>query len=318
MSARILCTARIFPETAALLAPVGGVAHPAGAAPWPRAELLARLREAEAVMAFMTDRVDAAFLDAAPRLRVLACALKGYDNIDVSACQARGVEVSIVPDLLTSPTAELAVALTLGLARHLRSGDAAVRAGFEGWRPELYGLGLDGAVVTILGLGALGSAIAARLAPFGCMLRGVDSAREAPGVVRLPIGAALREADIVIVALPLNAQTRGLIGAEMLRLLPPHALLVNIGRGSVVREADVLAALEAGRLGGYAADVFEMEDWALEDRPRAIPPGLLMHPATLFTPHLGSATLAARRAIEARAAANILDVLDGRAARDRI
>ncbi|WP_249732400.1 NAD(P)-dependent oxidoreductase [Roseococcus sp. SDR] len=269
-------------------------------------------------MAFMTDRVDDAFLDAAPRLRVLACALKGYDNIDVSACHARGVAVSIVPDLLTSPTAELAVALTLGLARHLRAGDAVVRAGFEGWRPELYGLGLDGAAVTILGLGALGAAIAARLAPFGCSLRGVDMARDVPGVVRMGLEDALRGADVVIAALPLTPATRGLIGAQALSLLPPHALLVNIGRGSVIREADVLTALEAGRLGGYAADVFEMEDWALEDRPRVIPPGLLAHPATLFTPHLGSATLAARRAIEACAAANILDVLQGGAARDRI
>lgn len=301
-----------------MLAPLGKVEHPADAAPWPCDELLARLGEAEAVMAFMTDRVDADFLAAAPRLRVLACALKGYDNIDVAACKARGVSVSIVPDLLTAPTAELAVALTLGLARHLRAGDAAVRAGFEGWRPELYGLGLDGAVVTILGLGALGSAIAARLAPFGCTLRGVDASREASRVQRMGLEEALTGADVVIAALPLAGATRGMLDAARLALLPPHALLVNIGRGSVVREADVLAALEAGRLGGYAADVFEMEDWALEDRPRTIPAGLLAHPGTLFTPHLGSATLRARRAIEARAAANILDVMQGKAARDAL
>jgi phosphonate dehydrogenase len=316
--ARILCTARVFPETRAMLAPFGPVVHPEGEAPFPRAALHAHLADAEAVMAFMTDRVDGAFLDAAPRLRVLACALKGYDNIDVEACRAREVAVSIVPDLLTSPTAELAVGLTLGLARRLREGDAAVRGGFEGWRPSLYGLGLDGAVVTILGLGALGSAIAARLAPFGCALRGVDPARELAGVQRLGLEEALAGADVVISALPLTPATRGLLGARALALLPPHALLVNIGRGSVVVEADVLAALEAGRLGGYAADVFEMEDWALEDRPRAIAPALLGHPATLFTPHLGSATVAARRAIELRAAANILDVLEGRPARDAL
>jgi phosphonate dehydrogenase len=292
--------------------------HPEGEAPWPLPALRAHLAEAEAVMAFMTDRVDQAFLDAAPRLRVLACALKGYDNIDVAACRARGVVVSIVPDLLTAPTAELAVALTLGLARRLREGDAAVRAGFAGWRPTLYGLGLDGATVAILGLGALGSAIAARLAPFGCVLRGVDPAREAPGVARMAIDDALLGADLVIAALPLTPKTRWLLDARRLGLLPPHALLVNIGRGSTVVEADVLAALEARRLGGYAADVFEMEDWALEDRPRAIAPALLAHPATLFSPHLGSATVAARRAIEARAAANIADVLEGRPARDAI
>jgi phosphonate dehydrogenase len=316
--ARILCTARVFPETRAALARFGEVAHPTTDAPWSAEELRTRLAEAEGVMAFMTDRVDAAFLDAAPRLRVLACALKGWDNIDAAACRARGVAVSIVPDLLTAPTAELAVALTLGLARHLRAGDSAVRAGFAGWRPMLYGLGLEGATVAILGLGALGAAIAARLAPFGCALRGVDPAREVPGVVRLPLEAALDGADVVIAALPLTPATRGLLDAARLALLPPHARLVNIGRGSTVVEADVLAALEAGRLGGYAADVFEMEDWALPDRPRAIAPGLLAHPATLFTPHLGSATVAARRAIEAAAAANIADVLEGRPARDAL
>jgi phosphonate dehydrogenase len=316
--ARIVCTARVFPGTRAALEPLGAVVHPEGEAPWPLPALRGHLAEAEAVMAFMTDRVDQAFLDAAPRLRVLACALKGYDNIDVAACRERGVAVSIVPDLLTAPTAELALALSLGLARRLREGDAAVRAGFAGWRPTLYGLGLDGATVAILGLGALGSAIAARLAPFGCVLRGADPAREAPGVARMPIEDALVGADLVIAALPLAPATRGLLDARRLALLPPHALLVNIGRGSTVVEADVLVALEARRLGGYAADVFEMEDWALEDRPRAIAPALLAHPATLFTPHLGSATVAARRAIEARAAANIADVLEGRPARDAI
>lgn len=316
--ARILCTARVFPETRARLAALGTVAHPEGEAPWPRPALHAHLHDALAVMAFMTDRVDADFLAAAPRLRLLACALKGHDNIDLAACRARGVAVSIVPDLLTVPTAELAVALTLGLARRLREGDAAVRAGFAGWRPSLYGFGLDGAAVTILGLGALGSAIAARLAPFGCALRGVDPARDAAGVLRMPLDDALTGAEVVIAALPLTPATQGLVNAGRLARLPPHALLVNIGRGSTVVEADVLAALEAGRIGGYAADVFEMEDWARPDRPRAIAPGLLAHPATLFTPHLGSATLAARRAIEARAAANIEDVLAGRPARDAL
>jgi phosphonate dehydrogenase len=318
VSARIVATARLFEETRALLAGSGTLDAPERDEPWTTEELHARLGHAEAVMAFMTDHVDAAFLDAAPRLRVLACALKGHDNIDVAAAKARGVVVSIVPDLLTSPTAELAAGLLIGLARRFREGDAAVRAGFSGWRPSLYGLGLDGARVTILGLGRLGGAIAARLAPFGCLLRGVDPVADIAGVQRLPFEAALDGADAVLAALPLTARTRGLLDARALALLPPQALLVNVGRGSTVDEAAVLAALEGGRLGGYAADVFAMEDWALADRPAAIAPALLAHPATLFTPHLGSATLAARRAIEARAAANIFDVLQGRPARDAI
>jgi phosphonate dehydrogenase len=306
VTARIIATARIFPETRAIVERAGTVLHPDGDEPWDAETLRSALAGAEAMMAFMTDRVDAALLDAAPRLRVLACALKGADNIDMEACRVRGIAVSIVPDLLTSPTAELAVGLAIGLARQIRAGDAAVRGGFRGWRPRFYGLGLDGATVAILGLGQLGQAIAARLLPFGCRLRGVDPANDAPGVERMALEPALKGADLVIVALPLTLETRGLVGREALACLPPGALMVNIGRGSTVDEEAVVEALKAGRLGGYAADVFAMEDWALPDRPDAIPRALLDEPRTLFTPHLGSAAVAARRAIEAEAALNIL------------
>jgi phosphonate dehydrogenase len=306
VTARIVATARIFPETRALLERAGTVLHPVGDEPWDKDRLRTALAGAEAMMAFMTDRVDAALLDAAPHLRVLACALKGADNIDIEACRARGIAVSIVPDLLTVPTAELAVGLAIGLARNIRAGDAAVRREFRGWRPTLYGLGLDGATVAILGLGRLGKAIAARLLPFGCRLRGVDPENDAVGVDRMALEPALMGADLVIVALPLTAGTLGLVGRDALACLPRGALMVNIGRGSTVDEEAVVEALRTGRLGGYAADVFAMEDWALPDRPRSIPRQLLDDPRTLFTPHLGSATTTARRAIETEAASNIL------------
>lgn len=316
----ILATARIFPETRAALEALGTVEANAGIEPWPEAERRARAARATALLAFMTDRVDEAFLAAAPDLRIVACALKGADNFDLAACRARGVAVSLVPDLLTAPTAELAIGLAIGLGRHLRAGDAAVRGGgFEGWRPVLYGQGLDGATVAVLGLGSLGAAIAARLAPFGCRLLGVDPARAAPpGVEAVPLDAALEAADLVIAALPLTPGTLHLLDAPRLARMRPGALLVNIGRGSTVREAAVAGALAAGHLGGFAADVFELEDWALEARPRAIDQRLLAHPRTLFTPHLGSAVEGVRRAIELRAAANIADVLAGREARDRV
>lgn len=316
----ILATARIFPETRAALEALGTVEANAGTEPWPEAERRARVARATALLAFMTDRVDADFLAAAPDLRIVACALKGADNFDLAACRARGVAVSLVPDLLTAPTAELAIGLAIGLGRHLRAGDAAVRGGgFEGWRPVLYGQGLDGATVAVLGLGALGAAIAVRLAPFGCRLLGVDPARAVPpGVEAVPLDAALEAADLVIAALPLTPGTLHLLDAPRLARMRPGALLVNIGRGSTVREAAVADALAAGHLGGFAADVFELEDWALEARPRAIDQRLLAHPRTLFTPHLGSAVERVRRAIELRAAANIADVLAGREARDRV
>lgn len=275
-----------------------------GPEPWPAGELRARAGEADGLLAFMTDHVDEAFLAACPRLRMIGCALKGADNFDLAACQRRGVVVSVVPDLLTAPTAELAVGLLIGLGRHVRLGDALVRSGgFAGWRPILYGAGLDGATVGVLGFGRVGQAVAARLQGFGCRLLGHDAGTPAPpGVTAMPIEELLPVADALVLGLPLTPATRHVLDAKRLASLPAHALVVNVARGSLVDEAAVAAALEAGRLGGYAADVFAMEDWALPDRPREIPPALLAHPRTLFTPHLGSAVAQVREAIEMAAA----------------
>jgi phosphonate dehydrogenase len=298
VTARIVLAAKPFAETVALLSPLGNVAAPDEGV-WEGEELAGRLGRAEALMAFMTTRVDAALLARAPHLRIVAGALKGADNLDREACAARGVAVTVVPDLLTAPTAELAIALALGLARQLVAGDRMVRAGHPGWRPVLYGLGLAGARVAILGQGALGRAIADRLHPFGCDLRRFD--RDGP-----PLATVLHGADLVIAALPLTPATRGMLGRDKLALLPAGALLVNVGRGSTVDELAVAEALAAGTLGGYAADVFAFEDLSLSDRPPGVPDALLAMPdRTLFTPHLGSATRAARRAIEAEAAAAI-------------
>lgn len=291
-----------------------------GPEPWPRAELLRRAADADALLCFMTDRIDHAFLEACPRLVAIACALKGADNFDLEACRARGIAVSVVPDLLTAPTAELAVGLLIALGRNVLAGDRLVRSGrFAGWRPTLYGAGLDGATVGLIGLGAVGRAVAARLAGFGCRLMGHDPARNPPaGIVPAPLEALLVASDAVVLALPLTPATRHLIGARTLPLLAPHALVVNVARGSLVDEEAVAETLEAGRLGGYAADVFALEDWALPDRPRAIPPRLLAHPRTIFTPHLGSAVATVRERIEAAAVASLRAFFTGEAMPGRL
>ena len=323
MTHEIVVTHRVFPETAALLAQSGTVRAPSGdrlAAP----ELTEALATAEAAMVFMPDRVDAAFLAAAPRLRIVAAALKGYDNIDVEACTARGVWLSIVPDLLTVPTAELTVGLVIGLARHLRAADAHVRGGtFSGWTPRFYGLSIENGTVGIVGMGAVGQAVVRRLRGFGCRLLYCDERPLGPEAVALGIEgrtleALLADSDIVVLCLPLDDATIHLLDAARLARMRPHALLVNPARGSLVDEVAVADALVAGRLGGYAADAFELEDLSRADRPRAIPPALIAHPNTLFGAHIGSATLTARKAIEARAAGNILDALAGRPPRDAI
>jgi phosphonate dehydrogenase len=149
---KIVVTARVFPETLELLARWGVVRANDAAEPWSREQLLREARDATAMLSFMSDSLDAAFLDACPRLRVVACALKGYDNYDVRACTERGVWLTTVPDLLTEATAELAVGLMLAVSRHIVLGDAEVRAGrFRGWRPQLYGRSIYQSVVGILG-----------------------------------------------------------------------------------------------------------------------------------------------------------------------
>jgi phosphonate dehydrogenase len=278
-----------------------------GPEPWSSNTLHQNLADADGLMAFMTDRVSAETLAAAPRLKVIACALKGYDNFDLQACKQSGVRVSYVPDLLTEPTAELALGLAIAAGRNIMAGDAKVRVGFQGWRPNLYGKGLHGSVASVIGLGAVGLAIAERLQGFGCSkVLGVDLHSRRMFVQQVSLLEAFAQSDFVFLALPLSPHTRHLIDAALLRHAKPHMVLVNVGRGSVVRESDVADALIGGHLGSYAADVFELEDWGLDDRPRDIDARLISHPATVFTPHLGSAVKNVRLAIEEQAAAHLL------------
>src|SRR5919106_6595313 len=126
---------------------------------WSRAEVLARACEADGLVVCMADRVDAELLAACPRLRVVSGVFKGHDTIDLAACVRRGVQVTVLPELLTAPTAELVVGLTLALRRRLVEGDAWVRSGrHAGWRPRFYGSGLAGGTVGIIGVGRVGRA----------------------------------------------------------------------------------------------------------------------------------------------------------------
>jgi phosphonate dehydrogenase len=288
--------------------------------PWQTSELAEHLSTATAMMGFMTDRVDATLLKQAPRLKIVACALKGFDNYDVAACTQQGIWVSIVPDLLTEPTAELALGLAIALGRHVRLGDQQLRTqAFEGWRAQFFGQGLHNSTAAIIGLGLVGQAIAQRLTGFGCQsLLSVDPKTSVHGVTPCTLTYALQHADYVFVAVPLTTESVNLIDRVELAECKQSLLLINVGRGSVVNEQAVADALESGCLAGYAADVFACEDWALSDRPQVIEPRLLAHPATVFTPHLGSAVRSVRLAIEQRAADNIIAVLSESAPPDAI
>lgn len=310
---RVVVTNRIHAPVRDLLSQTFALDVNEGDEPWDAQRLQERAFGCVAMMAFMTDHVDEGFLDACPSLRMIACALKGADNFDMAACRARGVEVTLVPDLLTAPTAELAIGLMIALGRNILAGDAHIRSGaFAGWRPKFYGMGLDGACVGIVGMGAVGRAIAHRLRPFRCMLTYCDPnplpahEEDATGVSRRDMGTLLEASDFVLLAAPLTAATRHMINRNTLARMKKGALLVNAARGSLVDEAAVADALWEGKLGGYAADVFECEDWAQPDRPAGIVRRLLDHPSTAFTPHIGSAVSKVRLEIEMSAAKDII------------
>jgi phosphonate dehydrogenase len=285
-------------------------------ATWDWTRLVSECQSADAMLAFMTDRVDDGFLTACPHLRVIGCALKGYDSFDIDACTRHGVVVSIVPDLLTEPTAELAIGLLIGLARNILAGDRHVRSGaFAGWRPILYGKGLYDSTVGILGMGAVGKAIARRLSGFECHVRYFDP--KGPVLAASPAEAVsfhalLAGSDFIVVAAPLHHGSHHLIDRDAICHMRRDVRIVNVGRGSVVDEGAVAEALVADRISGYAADVFEFEDWALPGRPAAIDPRLLESSSrTLFTPHLGSAVDATRCEIVRSTARGILQGLFG-------
>lgn len=291
---------------------------------WSRERVLAGARESDAMMAFMPDTVDEGFLEQCPRLKIVAAALKGPDNFDIEACTRRGVWFTLVPDLLTVPTAELAIALLLGITRRVLQGDDHVRSGmFRGWRPELYGCGLTGRTLGIIGMGAVGRAIAQRAAAFGIRVLYTDPVEAVlpPTVMaeRADLVSVIARSDFLMPLTHLNRDTCRMIGATALASMKPGAYLVNVGRGSLVDEAAVADSLASGHLGGYAADVFEMEDWALMSRPRTINAALLADRArTLFTPHIGSAVDEVRQAIAMEAALNIADALEGRRPRGAV
>ncbi len=319
MSPRVVLTHWVHAEVIDLLRGSCDVVPNPGRETLPRRELIRRARDAQAIMVFMPDSVDEAFLRECPHLRILAGAFKGYDNIDVSACTNRGVWVTVVPDLLTVPTAEIAVGLVIGLGRNILEGDRLVRRGiFNGWRPVLYGKGCAGQRAGIVGMGAVGQAIAVRLAALDMRILYSDPVPVKPvmekrlRLARVDIDQLLQSSDFVVLSVPLSAETHHMIDEERIAQMKPGACLINVGRGSVVDEHAVVRAIRSGRLSGYGADVFEMEDLSRRDRPRKIPKGLLSEPTkTVLTPHLGSAVDEVRLKIELEAAANILEALAG-------
>jgi glyoxylate reductase len=283
-----------------------------GIDPPPREALLAGISGADGLLSLLTDRIDAALFEATPGLRIVSQMAVGYDNIDLEAATARGIVVTNTPGVLTETVADLTFALILGFARRLVGGEAIVREGrWPPWRPaDFLGRDVHGATLGIVGLGAIGLAVARRARGFGMRIlytsRERKPAAEAElGVEWRDLDSLLREAEYVSLYVALTPETRGLIGERELALMRPDAVLVNTARGPVVDQDALVTALKAHRIGGAALDVFTTEPVPPDDP-------LLACDNLLVAPHVGSATVATRTRMADLAVDNLIAFFEGR------
>jgi glyoxylate reductase len=277
--------------------------------PWSEVELREAVRDRDAVLCLLTDRIGAKVFDAAKDCRLFANLAVGFNNIDIAEATRRGILITNTPGILTEATADLAWALILGIARRVVEGDAEMRSGrYAGWGPN-YMLGGDvtGATLGLVGPGRIATATARRAAGFRMRLiyhgRRASPELEALGATFRTLDDLLRESDFVSLHVPLNADTKHLINARALGLMKPTAYLINTSRGPVVEESALVDALRAGRIAGAGLDVYENEPKMAE--------GLASCPNTLLLPHLGSATIATRAAMSRMAAENVIAFLQG-------
>ena len=277
----------------------------------PREEVLRRVKDKEALICLLTEKVNDELLQAAPKLKIAANVAVGFDNIDVAACTKRGVVATNTPGVLDETTADFAWTLLMAMARRLLEGDALARSGnWKGWDlDQLVGTDVWGKTLGIVGFGRIGKAMARRASGFQMKVIYTDAVRAAPnvekelGVEFREMNALLAESDFISVHTPLLPETRGLFNAQKFERMKRTAFLINTSRGPVVDEGDLVAALESGKIGGAALDVFEKEP--------TIHPGL-RRANVVLAPHIASASLETRTKMACMAAENVVALLQGR------
>jgi gluconate 2-dehydrogenase len=274
-------------------------------------ELRASLRDHDLIIPSIGDRYQAdVFADVpAPRAKILANFGVGFNHLDPAAARAAGVEVTNTPGAVTDATADIALTLILATARRAGEGERLLRAGkWIGWKPtQMLGGHVTGKRVGIIGLGRIGKAIAKRC-HYGFDMEVVFHNRSTvadPGLParQVPFAEAMA-ADFVVVVVPGSAATHHLINAAALAHMRPHAYFINVSRGDVVDEAELVAALQAGQLAGAGLDVYEFE-------PK-VHPGLLAMENVTLLPHLGTAALEVREAMGMMALENAIACAEGR------
>ena len=256
-----------------------------------RSALLPALADADAVLIRSATTIDAEALAAAPRLKVVARAGIGLDNVDVPAATARGVLVVNAPQSNIITAAEHAIALLMSVARQIPAAHATMAAG-EWKRSSFSGVEIADKTVGVVGLGRIGQLFAARIAAFDTTVIAYDPylqpARAAAlGVQLVDLPTLLREADIISIHLPRTPETLGLIGAAELATVKPNVLIINAARGGLIDEQALAEALAEGRVAGAGIDVYVKE-------PPATDNPLLSAPNIVLTPHLGASTAEAQ------------------------
>ncbi len=289
--------------------------------PLSKAALIDALGRADALFPTVTDKVDADVLATEPmRCRLIGNFGVGFNNIDIEAAKARGIVVTNTPDVLTDATADIAMALLLGIARRLGEGERHVRAKhWTGWRPtHMMGAQVTGKILGLIGLGRIGGAVAKKAG------RGFDMKVQAfdpfpPPASRLAeLGVTLvesaeeifKKSDFVSLHCPATPENRHLVNAERLGLMKPSAFLINTARGDIVDEAALIDALNSGTIAGAGLDVFEQEPKITE--------ALLTMDNTVLLPHLGSATIETREAMGMRVMKNAMAFFAGEEPNDRV
>jgi gluconate 2-dehydrogenase len=310
---RVLVTIATLPELATRLAHYADLDlndTPTRLSP---ASLQARLRDKTGAIICGSDRIDDALLAACPELRAISSLATGINNIDLQACERRGVRVSHVPGNHAESVADHAWALMMSASRRLVEADAWLRGesgqGWQGWEfGQFLGADVHGKTLGLAGFGAIGQALARRAAGFGMPTLYFARHAQDTRVERLlnarfaPLNQLLSQADHVIVTVPYSAATHHLIGRDELALMKPSATIVNVARGGVLDDAALIDALECGKIGAAGLDVFENE-------PR-LDPRLRVLRNVVITPHIGSASRETRRAMALRAADNLISSID--------
>ncbi len=269
-------------------------------------KMRAALQEFDAIMPTLGDPLDAAaFINLPkPRCKILANFGVGVNHIDLGAANAVGIIVCNTPDAVTDATADIAVMLMLMAARRASEGEALVRSGnWQGWEPtQLMGLHMSGKTLGVIGMGRIGQAVARR-AHFGFGMKVVFHNRSQVNDLDYAsqltdAQAVAKAADVVVIAVPGGAQSHHLIGKAFFQAMQSHAVFVNIARGDVVNELDLIAALTSGEISGAGLDVYENEP--------VVPQALREMANVTLLPHMGTSALEVRENMGHMAVENLL------------